>query len=91
MRCQLCGLPDPYRSHGDGIGSCDCTRCECCGAGPDECECGRDWDDMKTFLDEDEIAEMESEWLCNDWACDHRRARADRRRQQAATSDGATQ
>lgn len=28
-RCDVCGLPDPYRGHGDGIGSCDCPRCDC--------------------------------------------------------------
>jgi hypothetical protein len=27
--CDVCGLPDPYRGTGDGIGSCDCPRCEC--------------------------------------------------------------
>lgn len=26
--CDVCGLPDPYRGTGDGIGSCDCPRCE---------------------------------------------------------------
>jgi len=26
--CDVCGLPDPYGT-GDGIGSCDCPRCEC--------------------------------------------------------------
>jgi hypothetical protein len=29
MRCDVCDLPDPYQGNGDGIGSCDCTRCEC--------------------------------------------------------------
>lgn len=28
MRCDVCGLPDPYRGQGDGIGSCDCPRCD---------------------------------------------------------------
>ncbi|MBM7788877.1 hypothetical protein [Tenggerimyces flavus] len=27
--CDVCGLPDPYNGSGDGIGSCDCPRCEC--------------------------------------------------------------
>lgn len=27
--CDVCGLPDPYNGTGDGIGSCDCPRCEC--------------------------------------------------------------
>lgn len=29
MRCDVCLLPDPYSGGGDGIGSCDCSRCEC--------------------------------------------------------------
>lgn len=29
MRCDVCGLPDPYNGGGDGIGSCDCSRCDC--------------------------------------------------------------
>lgn len=29
MTCDVCGLPDNYRGQGDGIGSCDCPRCEC--------------------------------------------------------------
>ncbi|MCT2278007.1 hypothetical protein M3G91_10255 [Micromonospora chalcea] len=28
MTCDVCGLPDPYRGDGDGIGSCDCPRCD---------------------------------------------------------------
>ena len=31
-RCDVCSLPDPYAGQGDGIGSCDCPRCEGCGA-----------------------------------------------------------
>jgi hypothetical protein len=27
--CDVCGLPDLHRGHGDGIGSCDCPRCDC--------------------------------------------------------------
>lgn len=26
--CDVCGLPDPYNGQGDGIGSCDCPRCD---------------------------------------------------------------
>ena len=26
--CDVCGLPDRYNGRGDGIGSCDCPRCE---------------------------------------------------------------
>ena len=28
MICDVCGLPDPYNGDGDGIGSCDCPRCD---------------------------------------------------------------
>lgn len=34
-----CGLPDPYHGDGDGIGSCECPRCEDCGAAPLTCDC----------------------------------------------------
>jgi len=27
--CDVCGLVDPYNGQGDGIGSCECPRCEC--------------------------------------------------------------
>lgn len=27
--CDVCGLPDLHHGHGDGIGSCDCPRCDC--------------------------------------------------------------
>jgi hypothetical protein len=26
--CDVCGLPDNYNGDGDGIGSCDCPRCD---------------------------------------------------------------
>lgn len=26
--CDVCGLPDSYNGDGDGIGSCDCPRCD---------------------------------------------------------------
>ena len=29
MTCDVCGLPDNYRGQGDGLGSCDCPRCDC--------------------------------------------------------------
>lgn len=47
MRCPECLLPDPYNGQGDGIGSCDCPRCERCG-GPDPagmCEAAHHDDD----------------------------------------------
>ncbi|MGW3608963.1 hypothetical protein ACWD6N_03590 [Micromonospora sp. NPDC005163] len=45
MTCDVCGLPDSYRGQGDGIGSCDCPRCDCgsargsylCDCPPDDC------------------------------------------------------
>lgn len=39
MECVNCGLPDMYEGGGDGIGSCDCSRCEWCGAAPLRCDC----------------------------------------------------
>lgn len=27
--CDVCGLDDPYHGTGDGVGSCDCPRCDC--------------------------------------------------------------
>jgi hypothetical protein len=39
--CFDCGLPDTYRGQGDGIGSCECPRCERCGSGPG-CDCRDD-------------------------------------------------
>lgn len=43
--CDVCGLLDLYDGAGDGIGSCDCPRCEECGeaAGSAWCRgCQRD-------------------------------------------------
>jgi hypothetical protein len=39
MTCLECDLPDPYNGEGDGIGSCECPRCEWCHGPPLECEC----------------------------------------------------
>lgn len=73
MRCLVCGLPDSYRGQGDGIGSCDCPRCDCCNAGPDECDCRRDFDEIYDEPDEP------FDWLCNDTACGHRHLRLARK------------
>ena len=70
MICQRCDLPDSYRGQGDGIGSCECSRCDCCGAAPLECECERDWEDVYDFDDE-----AEYDYLCGDRACAWRQAR----------------
>lgn len=78
MTCQRCGLPDNYRGQGDGIGSGDCPRCQCCGRGPDECDCSQDWDERwpsGEFDDEDEP----DDFLCNDSACLWRARRVARR------------
>lgn len=65
MTCPRCGLPDSYRGQGDGIGSCDCSRCVCCGAGPDECECQYEVDEY--YVEPDEPWD----YLCSDSTCDH--------------------
>ena len=69
MICQRCQLPDIHRGDGDGIGSCDCSRCQCCGAAPYDCECSRDFDPLY----DDESAPYDP--LCNDEACVWREAR----------------
>lgn len=69
MICFNCGLPDPYCGQGDGIGSCDCLRCDCCGAGPGDCDCRRDYE--PGYDDEDEPFDP---W-CNDTSCGHRQYR----------------
>ena len=28
LDCDVCGLPDLYGGQGDGIGSCECSRCD---------------------------------------------------------------
>ena len=42
FECRQCGLPDSYDGDGDGIGSCDCSRCEDCGMPPLTCHCDED-------------------------------------------------
>ncbi len=76
-------LPDPYAGHGDGIGSCECSRCDCCGAGPDECDCGRDWDELQVWCEDDDAP---TDHLCNDPGCDHLRLRLERKAKETATS-----
>lgn len=75
MICPRCGLPDYYAGDGDGIGSCECPRCECCGAGPDECDCQNDWDHFAGFYDD----EVPTDYLCNDPECGHLRLRLEAR------------
>lgn len=74
-----CGLPDPYNGGGDGIGSCECPRCECCGGAPDDdCRCNQSWEDVSYLYDGDEP----TDYLRNDPECDHLKLRLER----AATS-----
>ena len=43
--CDVCSLPDLHHGSGDGIGSCDCPRCECGVA---------EWSDLCTCPPDDE-------------------------------------
>jgi len=44
MECDVCGLPDLFNGDGDGIGSCDCSRCDCGAAyGSVFCSCPPDY------------------------------------------------
>lgn len=72
MICPNCGLTDPYRGQGDGIGSCDCPRCDCCRAAPDECYCDQDVEDAELQ------AELGDDYSCNDPSCPARIARRER-------------
>lgn len=52
MTCDVCGLYDTYRGRGDGIGSCDCARCDCGAArGSYLCDCPPD--DPDDWFDDD--------------------------------------
>lgn len=75
MTCPSCGLHDSYRGQGDGIGSCDCPRCQCCGRGPsDDCDCSQDWNDRWPSGEYDDDDEPD-DFLCNDTSCVWREAR----------------
>lgn len=48
--CQQCGLPDLHDGDGDGIGSCDCTRCDDCDQPTLACRCATGgYDDPYTW------------------------------------------
>ena len=51
MECDVCSLPDLYNGAGDGIGSCDCPRCEGCpaAAGSVFCQCPPHDDELGAF------------------------------------------
>lgn len=53
MTCDVCGLPDPYRGRGDGVGSCDCPRCDC-GAARGSFLCGCPSDEWP-YDDEEDV------------------------------------
>ena len=40
--CWDCNLPDLHNGDGDGIGSCNCPRCETCNGAPSTCNCWSD-------------------------------------------------
>lgn len=71
MTCQRCGLPDLHHGQGDGIGSCDCPRCYCCAAAPDDCTCSYVPDDPMVIED----LNADGDYLCNDLGCPTRQAR----------------
>lgn len=52
--CWDCRLPDPYHGQGDGIGSCECPRCERCGGRPLRCNCS-DYDDDDYWDEAEEL------------------------------------
>ena len=79
MTCLRCGLPDPYQGQGDGFGSCECSRCDCCRAAPEECDCSQDWDGYEDEFPGDPNGG--EDWLCNDTSCYHRQARVEARAQ----------
>lgn len=57
-RCFDCNLPDPYNGAGDGIGSCECARCEYCGGPPGVCNCD-EWDcDCDDYEDRPELPDF---------------------------------
>lgn len=58
-RCLTCNLPDPYNGDGDGIGSCECPRCDTCGSAPLTCECEREQCEPELEPDADWYAEYE--------------------------------
>jgi hypothetical protein len=56
--CDVCGLPDLHNGQGDGIGSCDCPRCDGGEAAASSalCTCppGDDYDDEPCEHEHDE-------------------------------------
>jgi hypothetical protein len=57
QRCDVCSLPDLHNGYGDGIGSCDCPRCECGVAEwSDLCTCPPDDDNPWPEASEEENA-----------------------------------
>jgi len=57
VTCFDCNLPDPYNGAGDGIGSCDCPRCDRCGAAPGGCSHDDTYDLDDEIIDDGEVDE----------------------------------
>jgi len=62
VNCFDCGLPDPYQGRGDGIGSCECPRCQECGAPPEGCDCAWTEDLCDCCGDPDDDAGHGDDW-----------------------------
>lgn len=65
--CDVCGLPDPYNGGGDGVGSCECPRCDggeaasssvLCICPPDDIDGYWDDDDFLAYLPEGRVQDM---------------------------------
>jgi hypothetical protein len=51
--CDVCGLPDNYNGDGDGIGSCDCPRCDGGEAAAHSVFCTCPPDDIPGYYDDE--------------------------------------
>jgi len=54
VECDVCGLPDPYDGGGDGIGSCECPRCDGGEAAASSVLCVCPPDDIDGYPDDDD-------------------------------------
>ena len=54
VECDVCGLPDPYDGGGDGIGSCECPRCDGGEAAASSVLCVCPPDDIDGYPDDSE-------------------------------------
>jgi hypothetical protein len=69
VRCDVCNLPDLHNGQGDGVGSCDCPRCDCGAASWSSlCTCPSD-DDYPWGEDPDAgYGDDDVEWPDDVWA-----------------------